>query len=274
VKVDIDWDDDMNPDLSDLRFTDADGVLLPHWIEDFIAPVSGRIWVRVPLVPADDETTIYMWYGNPDATDGSEPALVFDLWDSFDDDLDAGTWTSTDGHSVANSRLTITTGAVYSNVPMISLPGFMLEIRARWPGGVGGGSGLTAAESQGAIGDQDLVQITQSPLHNTAVDGPMTIANENWSNPPGEPGDQFEWHGIGTGAGLVRFSRTHDYDPAYVWWHDFDADIPNDYYLWLGHAWGSLAGNEQTLEIEIDVLLARKFSELPAGTSVGGEEDV
>jgi hypothetical protein len=274
AKVDIDWDDDMNADLSDLRFTDADGVLLPHWIEDFVAPVSGRIWVRVPLVPADDETTIYMWYGNDAADDASDGAAVFDLWEDFEADLDETLWTSTDGHSVAGGVLSIGTGAVYSIEPMVELPGLILEIRARWSGGGGGSSGLTAAESQGAIGDQDLLQITQAPLHFTAVDGTMTIANENWTNPPGEPGDQFEWHGLGMGEGLVRFSRTHEYIDNFLWWHDFNADIPNEYYLWLGHAWGSLAESEPTQAIEIDVLLGRKFAELPNETSVGGEEDV
>jgi hypothetical protein len=69
----------------------------------------------------------------------------------------------------------------------------------------------------GAIGNQDLMSITHYPLHYTGVDGAMTFANDDWSNPPGALGDQFEWHGIGMGAGLVRFSRTHDYDPLYIW---------------------------------------------------------
>jgi hypothetical protein len=273
--IDIDWDDDMATNLVDLRFTDADGVLLPHWIESTLAPVSGRVWVRVPFVPADDETTIFMWYGNPEADDASDGASVFDLWEDFEADLDETLWTSTDDYEIADGLLTITTGAVYSQVPMVELPGLMLEIRARWPAGsIGAATGLIVAEAQGAIGDQDLMSITQDPLHYAGVDGSMTFANDNWTNPPGAPGDQFEWHGVGMGAGLVRFSRTHDYDPAYVWWHDFEEEMPNEYYLWLGHVWGSLGATEETLTTEIDVLLARKFSELPAETSVGGEEDV
>jgi hypothetical protein len=102
----------------------------------------------------------------------------------------------------------------------------------------------------------------------------MTIANEVWNNAPGEPGDQFEWHSMGLGAGVARFGRTHEYVESYLWWHDFPADIPNDYYLWLGHVYGALGAGETCRQIEIDVLLSRKFAELPNEASVGGEEDV
>jgi hypothetical protein len=274
VMIDIDLGDATAAALDGVRFTDEDSELLPHWLEGFVAGVGARVWVRVPLVPAEDETTIYMWYGNPAPTDGAAPAEVFDLWEDFDEDLSAADWSWTDGYVVDNGRLTITTGSVYSNSPMVTLPGLQIEILARWPADTGSGSGLTAAEFQGAVGDQDLLSIESSPLHYTAVDGPMTLVNANWSNPPGAAGDQFEWHGVAAGGGVARFSRTHDYDPAYVWWQQVEADIPNDYYLWLGHAWGSLAGSDPTQDIEIDILLARKFADIPAETTVGDEEDV
>ncbi|RPI54594.1 MAG: DUF2341 domain-containing protein, partial [Chloroflexi bacterium] len=57
------------PDGGDVRFTAADGVtVLPFWIETWDA--SGQtaiLWVKVPTLPASGSTTLYLYYGNPDA---------------------------------------------------------------------------------------------------------------------------------------------------------------------------------------------------------------
>ncbi|PXF60228.1 MAG: hypothetical protein C4B59_09735 [Candidatus Methanogaster sp.] len=51
-----DFPEEAEADGDDIRFTDADGVNLGYWIEEFDAGSEReRIWVAVPLIPADDE---------------------------------------------------------------------------------------------------------------------------------------------------------------------------------------------------------------------------
>lgn len=58
----------MRSDCGDIRFTDSDGVtLINYWIESGVNSANTRIWVKVPLIPANSVKTIYMYYGNMDA---------------------------------------------------------------------------------------------------------------------------------------------------------------------------------------------------------------
>lgn len=58
-----------NPDGSDIRFTDSDGVtLLPYWIERWDPDGNSIIWVKVPLLPGGETKIIYLYYGNPYAS--------------------------------------------------------------------------------------------------------------------------------------------------------------------------------------------------------------
>lgn len=57
-------------DGSDIRFSLDNGItLIPYWIEkwDNVAQ-EAILWVKVPNIPAAGITTIYVYYGNPDAT--------------------------------------------------------------------------------------------------------------------------------------------------------------------------------------------------------------
>ncbi len=58
------------PDGSDIRFTDSDGLtLLNYWIEKWNSTnQQAVIWIKVPLINASENKTIYMYYGNPNAT--------------------------------------------------------------------------------------------------------------------------------------------------------------------------------------------------------------
>ncbi|MBU5682368.1 MAG: DUF2341 domain-containing protein, partial [Candidatus Aenigmarchaeota archaeon] len=43
-----------------------------------------RIWVKVPNIPANSNKTIYLYYGNPNATSMSNGDLVFEFFDDFE----------------------------------------------------------------------------------------------------------------------------------------------------------------------------------------------
>jgi uncharacterized repeat protein (TIGR01451 family) len=75
-----------NTDGSDLRFTLSEGtILIPYWIESWDSSnQNAYVWVRVPLLDHGD-TTIYLYYNNPDAALASDGDATFD---GFDDDWD------------------------------------------------------------------------------------------------------------------------------------------------------------------------------------------
>jgi len=60
-------------DLSDLRFTAADGTTnLPYWLEN-----DSKAWVKIPSLPASAATDIYYYFGNPTATAASSTTNTF-----------------------------------------------------------------------------------------------------------------------------------------------------------------------------------------------------
>ena len=80
-----DFPEEAEVDGDDIRFTDADGRELSYWVEEFDAGSKrAAIWVKVPLIPANGEAGITMWYGNPGAKSGSDGEAVFEFFDDFD----------------------------------------------------------------------------------------------------------------------------------------------------------------------------------------------
>jgi len=59
----------------DIVFTDANGVQLSHEIELYDS-VPGHLiaWVNVPSLLSTEDTTLYIYFGNPDATSQEDPA--------------------------------------------------------------------------------------------------------------------------------------------------------------------------------------------------------
>jgi len=81
----------MRTDCGDIRFTDSDGrTLLNYWIESGCNSSNTKIWVKVPQIPANLTKTIYLYYGNPNATSQSNPTNVFIFFD--DAEIDYGNW--------------------------------------------------------------------------------------------------------------------------------------------------------------------------------------
>lgn len=77
-------------DARSVRFTDSDkSTLLEFWIERFDS--SGQtadFWIRVPLIPASSQKTVYIYYGNASSSpsgDGNSTFIFFD--DCEDNDI-------------------------------------------------------------------------------------------------------------------------------------------------------------------------------------------
>ena len=87
-QIDTDWRDTVNggkvaqTDGGDIRFTSANGsTKLSHEIENY-NPVTGALvaWVKVPVLDFDDDTTIYIYYGN--TSGGLYEQDAVNVWDS------------------------------------------------------------------------------------------------------------------------------------------------------------------------------------------------
>ncbi len=70
---------DMQPDGDDIRFAEScsSTVLIPYWIESGINTPNTKIWLRLPLLTANDTTATILFSGNTTATAGSAFASVF-----------------------------------------------------------------------------------------------------------------------------------------------------------------------------------------------------
>jgi len=72
-------------DGGDIRFTDVDGNLLSYWIESYNAYTqTGKILVKVPYIPANASTVIYMYYGNPSVLSESDGEATFEFFGVFE----------------------------------------------------------------------------------------------------------------------------------------------------------------------------------------------
>ena len=78
--TDSDLADKAQSDGDDILFTDVFGTKLDHEIETFDDTAGELVaWVRVPFLSSTQDTVLYMYYGNPDA---SSQEYVQGVWDS------------------------------------------------------------------------------------------------------------------------------------------------------------------------------------------------
>ena len=100
VKIVVPRFNGMNYNFSDIRFIYKFGSKvreLPYWIENFTNE-SAIVWVKVPFIPKISNTTIYMYYGNPNATSESNGNAVFEFFDDFEGtSLDTSKWVDKNG---------------------------------------------------------------------------------------------------------------------------------------------------------------------------------
>ena len=94
VLVEVAYDSDMQADFADIRFVDDDHeTLLDHWLETANA-TWGIFWVEVKdYISAQQDATIYMYYGNDAASstsNGTATFLFYEDWSS--QTVDADRW--------------------------------------------------------------------------------------------------------------------------------------------------------------------------------------
>ena len=89
IKLNIAYDTDMRSDYGDLRFKfENNNIWLDYWIEEKNPDPNPNnkyaiVWLKIPSIPSGT-SYIYMFYGNPSATDDSDYWALFDeqSWES------------------------------------------------------------------------------------------------------------------------------------------------------------------------------------------------
>lgn len=89
-------------DGSDIQITASDGTtLLPFWIESWKSPTSASVWVKVPSIPTSG-TTVYLYYGNSNASSASSAANTFIVGADFEDGTIDGLTMTTSGSATVS----------------------------------------------------------------------------------------------------------------------------------------------------------------------------
>ena len=109
VAMNVTYNSSMNSDFSDLRFswlnqTDGNETAIPYWIENETNNSWAYIWVKIPFLPASDNATIYMYFGDENATSESNGTEVFEFFDDFNT-LNTTIWNETKNASVSDGIL-------------------------------------------------------------------------------------------------------------------------------------------------------------------------
>jgi len=99
-------------DFGDVRFTSDDGVtLLNYWIEEKKDGNYTIFWIKIPNIPTNPSTaTIYIYYGNPTATNISNGDSTFIFFDHFEGtSLNLNKWVIRQGDvDIIDSNLILT----------------------------------------------------------------------------------------------------------------------------------------------------------------------
>jgi len=128
-------------DGSDIRFS-ANGEELNYWIEEWDAGAKRvKIWVKVSSIPANSETKIRMYYGNPSAMAVSNGDKVFEFFDDFErTSLDINKWSYEEegtGNLDFKNGYAHFFGKKYTKIishTIPALPNSLVDMKVRWNG--------------------------------------------------------------------------------------------------------------------------------------------
>jgi hypothetical protein len=77
----VDYDNDMQVDFDDIRFTDELGNNLDYWINEKTNGNTAKIWILIPDIAANQTNPIYMFYGNSSIGNNSNFNNIF-TWEN------------------------------------------------------------------------------------------------------------------------------------------------------------------------------------------------
>jgi hypothetical protein len=174
----------MQSDCDDIRITDANGKLLPHWIEEnnpgCNQPTDTKIWVKAPTLPTSG-ATLYVYYGNSSATNVGNGNNVFEVFEDFSDlpsDWTAESSPSTNWNVVDGELVSTTVSSDYSSFTRNSptFTDFVADVRWKYSGATHSGLNF---RGQAEAADYGYQWIIQPPSNQSRIQ----IRNPNQSYP-------------------------------------------------------------------------------------------
>jgi len=92
VMLTLSWCEGMAEDFANLRFIADDyTTILDYWIESYTAGTEATVWVRVPSIPANGSSSIFIYFGNYAASSESNRRAYPEFEDDFSTDPNS-TW--------------------------------------------------------------------------------------------------------------------------------------------------------------------------------------
>jgi hypothetical protein len=242
---------------------------IPHWFEYVTVPEEVAAWVRVPHIPANDAVQLWMYYGNPDADSASDGDATMFFADDFESGmLDANKWASTDQYALANGVLTVQTGAVYSNDPVIA-EGMLLQMRAE-----AGGyeqtpyfSDVMSAHAQDMSINYAYLRLDGEALVVQYSDG-MTSGPQNAVYLGNLDQNYFRDVGLARTSGEAHFRMWLPANSI-----SYGSDQDGDHYIVLGHYMGASSGTTDVHDMTFDAAFVRRFAFEEPTVAIGAEEN-
>ena len=291
VKVTVDSDtlytaNKVQADCDDLRFTDNTGNLLSYWIEDTASASETvtcnsadiDVWIKMSSIPTTG-ATIYMYYGNANASSLSNGKSTFEFFEDFSTaTLDPVRWAAATGSaSIANGEITVTTGSIYTNSSILSnAQNIIYEQRVKWTTTTGIQSGLTIADDQDVAdsnsGSDALVMLiaTSAASYDVLGYGANGLA-ASYNITTGTTqytasASTYHVSGFSLDGTNLRYynNRTQTNSYAGNW-----TSAP---YLYLGFYKGSTSGVTDVKDMVSDWVIARKYASSVPTVTVGTEE--
>ncbi|KKP69846.1 hypothetical protein A2X44_05265 [candidate division CPR3 bacterium GWF2_35_18] len=274
-------DSKMQANCNDIRVTDINGKVLPHWIEEGSAPCNSsttKVWTKVPSIPTSGQT-LYLYYGNIGADNTQSGKNVFNFFEDFNSSsLDPNIWTTTGVVDVENGEISTRTGAIYTNSNIVSSSsGYIYEYRNKWTTTSGDYSGLMIADVQGTTST------------NSNADALVYFMSNNILGSLGIPGYSADGDitGYNIVNGTLQYTATintyyingFSIDGTYIRFYNNRTQI-NEYtgiwnvapYLWIGYFMGSNSETTDIKDITTDWIIVRKLNSNITVETLGSEE--
>lgn len=153
VLLNISYDYRMNFDFSDLRFVKYQDNITeyPYWIENKTDGERAFVWVRIDSsVTPQNDTFMWMYFGNSAATSMSDGSQVFYFFDDFIGvTLDVDWQANANDYAITDETLRIGIGSVTTTFPLtVNMnDGYVLESRIKYHTIGASYSGVLAAQS-------------------------------------------------------------------------------------------------------------------------------
>ncbi len=269
----------MNSDCSDVRVIDSSGVTIPYWIQTGTNPCDTAttvIWAKAPTLPTGS-TTLYLVYGNDQATSLSNPNTTFDFFDDFSTNGVPPGWVATGASNAVNGEVTIANGALYKSAAIVPTTlNELFEVRAKWAATPTTYSGFSLSNTNSIAGSNGnankmAMVITNAnasiSLQAFAGDGSVAgyniVSNAQMLIPTA---NTYYFVGMAYDGSTLKYFMNRGQSAAYPTAVQY-APLPI-----LGYFLGNGSGTADGTDMTVDYMIGRKFANsIPNGT-MGAEE--